>query len=78
MGIIRILCATPCAGKFACFGHAIFPDNVANLSAMRGVVQPAAGSLDREAYRQQRLEQLSAQGLPYGEYLRRYREVMAD
>jgi hypothetical protein len=57
----------------------LFPNGAVGL---KGVKEPNSGTgtvlLTKDAYQQQQLKQLEQQGLPYEEYQKRYKRIMAD
>ena len=63
--------------KIAELTHQLFPNGASGLGV---VAAPIAGAapLSADAYRQQQLQQLFNEGLPYDEYQRRYRQLMGE
>lgn len=57
----------------------LFPNGAAGLKEVKGSSTSAGNpSLTKEAYQQQQLDMLKEQSLPYAEYQKRYKQIMAD
>ncbi|RMR20652.1 putative Lipoprotein, partial [Pseudomonas syringae pv. persicae] len=57
----------------------LFPKGAAGLKGAQGSNSVAGTSpLTKEAYQQQQLDLLKDQSLPYAEYQKRYKQIMAE
>ena len=64
--------------KIAELTHQLFPSGVANLGRASPEVADGSAPLSKAAYRQQQIDRLMSENLPYADYQRRYRELMAE